>query len=149
MARVRVGDGAGGKTARRAGKAVDKKAIAGRGTGIKKMRRNADRSVREACVKLTETLKEKALGGNVGSARLLLQLAEQYEPAVRTRAPEERKLSIADLFSVQPEWVEPEDRGPDYEENWDLNDRRIATDVMETLDKLRGIRRKWNETGHV
>lgn len=63
----------------------------------------ADQQVKENCGKLSKLLADKALEGNISSARLLIMLAERKkpreEPVKRARRP-----SLAMRWAAEPKW---------------------------------------------
>ncbi len=76
---------------------------AGRKDGAERLRQEADRRVGRNSKQLADLLTEKALGGDLASAKVLVGLAERKkprpEPVKKRRGPSE-----AELLAIEPEW---------------------------------------------
>ena len=75
----------------------------GLGRGRAKLREAADKMLEENSGKITQSLLDRTLSGNVTSARLLLELAEKKAEAEATKK-KRRSPSLAKVLAAEPKW---------------------------------------------
>lgn len=79
----------------------------GKGRGIDLLRQEVDDVMGRECKELAKSLLEKAKGGNVTSAKLLMVLAEGVKPA---ESNEKSRLQLLlERWDQEPEWEGDED----------------------------------------
>ena len=71
--------------------------------GAEQMRRAADRRVGRISEKLADLLSNKALAGDLASARVLFGLAERKKP-IQAPVKKRRGPSLAERWAAEPEW---------------------------------------------
>lgn len=72
--------------------------------GLKKLSKEADKTIEKDCGVILSALRDKVKGGNIGCAKLLIELAERDEPEEGTAEAEARCESLAEWLSKQGEW---------------------------------------------
>jgi hypothetical protein len=74
--------------------------------GAEQLKRAADKRVGRNSEKLADLLTEKALEGDLASARVLVGLAERKKPREK-QVKKRRGPSLAERLVAEPEWKEP------------------------------------------
>lgn len=93
--RAKAGSAAHGKKGGRGKQAAE--------GGAESLMRAADRQVKRNCKKLSQLLVDKAMEGNIGSARLLFMLAERKKPREKP-VKKSRWASLAMKWAAEPKW---------------------------------------------
>jgi hypothetical protein len=76
---------------------------------LKTLKKEAARQVAAKSGKLVDALMEKALKGDVASAKMVVTLAETKEGAGKPKKRRKRGLSTAQRLALEPPWVDPGD----------------------------------------
>jgi hypothetical protein len=87
--------------------ATKKRGARTRKDGAEALRWAADHKVGKNSKRLAEMLTQKALAGDLASAKVLLALAEGKTP-IPVKKPVVFGLSLAARLAKEPEWVDPE-----------------------------------------
>jgi hypothetical protein len=107
---LETGSGADGKAESTTGATPDcstenrgKKRMVKKRDGAARLRRLMDERVAQLTEQLADVLTQKALGGDVNTARLMVALAEGGKPEKKKK----KRPSLALAWAVAPEWVDP------------------------------------------
>jgi hypothetical protein len=74
------------------------------GAGVKTLRDAADKAVGENSVRITKSLIESTIAGNVPMAKLLLDLVNA-QPEMANAVKHRRRRSVATQLAAEPKWV--------------------------------------------
>jgi len=79
-------------------------ASATRGTGGVRLKKAAAQQLRKNGEKLAKALMDKALGGSVASAKMVVELAEGKKTEEKPKKKQRRGLSQAQRLAMEPSW---------------------------------------------
>ncbi len=89
-------------------RAAEKKRAKRVGRNLAGLRKEAAKQVKKKGGELVKVLMDKALEGNVASAKMVVELAETKPGEEQKPKKRRRGLSTAQRWALEPEWVGPE-----------------------------------------